>query len=239
MLGETEYIKHYPSPPRPRFVQKENGTLTFWAQPIRDRGYVIGAYRPVIETDWAVASILDQRTGEQVAQLREPMPSAKFAERLALTARFYNWAFLVPQTDDSEFARALLAHYSIERIYSESRSSGMPLSGVSASLGIGIEITAATWPRLISALADSIRGPRNQITLLSSIARDECLNFTTQPNGKPGVKSGSDACVWAAALAAFGLAVVPRPESHARQIKNLSTGVERARRKRPNPDYDD
>jgi hypothetical protein len=69
LLGEAEYIEHYPSPPRPRFVQKENGTLTFWAQPIRGRAYVIGAYRPVIEVSgWAVACVLDQRTGEQVAQ---------------------------------------------------------------------------------------------------------------------------------------------------------------------------
>jgi len=168
------------------------------------------------------------------------MPAPKFAERLALTARFYNWAFLLPQTDDSAFGRALLGtHYPIERIYSESRSRGMPLPGISASLEIGIEITAATWPHLVSALADSVHGNRNPITLRGRIARDECLNFSTQPSGKPGVKSGSDACVWAAALAAFGLAVVPRQESYARPIKNLSSGAEPRRKRCPDPDYDD
>ena len=95
-----------------------------------------------------------------MAQLREPMPAPKFAERLALTAKFYKWALLLPQNDNGEFARALLAQYPIERIYSESRFPGMPRPGLSVSLGIGVEITPATRPQLVSALANSIRGNR-------------------------------------------------------------------------------
>ena len=232
LIGEAEEIEEYPTR-KLCFISREGGPLALWAQPTRGREYIIGAYHPVIEaSDWAVGCVLDQRTGDQVAQLREPMPALKFAERLALTARFYNWAFLLPQTDDSAFARALLGTpYPIERIYTGSGSPGAPLLGISASLGIGVEITDATWPHLVSAFADSVHGNRNPITLRSRIARDECLNFTTQPNGKPGVKSGSDACVWAAALASFGLAVAPRQESHARQIKSQhrwGTSTERA-----------
>ena len=67
LLGEVKEVDEYPTQ-RLCFLPREGGPLALWAQPTPGRGYIVGAYHPVIEASgWAVACILDQRTGDQVA----------------------------------------------------------------------------------------------------------------------------------------------------------------------------
>jgi hypothetical protein len=241
MLGEVQVIHETPRW-QLSFVPTESGPLQLWARPDKARAYVIGAtQRPgrASAPGWAVACVLDQRSGAQVAQIRQQLPAPRFAEQLAWTGKLYNWAFLLPEAGDLTGA-VVRAEYPPERIFPGVRAPGTTtLPWVSAAGSIGIELNAATWPKLVESLASAIR--QLSITLRSAVARDECLNFVIKPNAMPGpeTETGSDACVWAAALAAFGLETAPRETPYVRQLKPLGIGEKAPTRKRRNPYYDE
>jgi hypothetical protein len=72
---------------------------------------------------WPVALVIDQKSGEQVALLRYPSAPTAFSARVAALGRFYNWAFLVPEVNDTAFRDALLGtRYPPERIFSRRKT---------------------------------------------------------------------------------------------------------------------
>jgi hypothetical protein len=224
-VGELEEVDEYPQK-RLRFVLREpGGALTIGKLPGPARSYVIGADpskgvdvsgdKRGSDPDWSVAPVLDQATGEQVAQLRGRIRPVPFAEAVCMLGRFYNWAFLVPEANDAGFIDALLrwsygsgaTHYPLERIYARRRD---PTDRRSAQPeDIGFETTAATRPWLISALDDAMR--ELTIVIRSPIAQSECRTFVTKPTGKVEHQVGChDDCVLALALAVIGLRTAPR-----------------------------
>jgi hypothetical protein len=95
-------------------------------------------------------------------------------------------------------------------------------------------MTDISRPQLVHAFQEAVRG--NVIAIRSPIALQECRGFVTQPDGKPGIADGSgDNCVWAAALAAYGLRFTSRSDqSGVRRLKGFEPLGERKRR---GPDY--
>lgn len=229
-VGELEEVEEYPKR-KLRFVHRDGGALIIGKLPDPARSYVIGGDpskgvdvsgdKRGSDPDYSVAPVLDQATGEQVAQLRGRIRPVPFAEALALLGRFYNWAFLVPEANDAGFIDALLrTNYPLERIYSRRRD---PTDRRSAQPeDIGFETTNVTRPWLVSALDDALR--ELSIVIRSPVAQQECRTFVVKPNGKMEHQTGChDDCVLALALAVIGLRVAPkvRRQSAAEGIRGV------------------
>jgi hypothetical protein len=236
--GEVE-LTDYPRK-MVRFQPREHGAVTLWMRPetLRQcqepdtgRRYIIGAcWRP----GWSVALVLDQKYCDQVALFRQQCTPAEFAERVALLGRLYNLAFLIPEVNNAELGDALIGtQYPMERIFSSRQAIGSgPL--------MGFETTAATRPRLVTALDESIRGIAHPILIKSSLVIEECRAFVAKPDGTLGPEEGfHDGCVWAAALAALGLQFAPKPEPYVRKIKGGFVDPRGAAMRKKRPDYDD
>lgn len=217
LRGDLQEIEEYPKK-KLKFLPSERGTLVLGKKPDASRAYVIGADpsegKDVSEAgrgtdpDYSVAMVLDLETGEQVAMLRERLRPVPFAEYLALIGRLFNYAFLVPEANNSGFIDALLrTGYPIERIYNKRRD---PTDRRSTQpQEIGFETTGTTRPWLISALDDGLR--EMAIIIRSPIAQQEIRTFVIKPTGKMEHQTGChDDCVMAAALAAIGMRFAPR-----------------------------
>lgn len=228
IVGELEEIEDFPRK-RLRFLPREHGALVLGRRPDPARGYVIGAdpskgidvseAKRGHNPDYSVAFVVDLETGEQVAQFRERVRPVPFAEYLAMVGKFFNWALLVPESNDPGFIDALLrTGYPIERIYNARRDPTDRRSIQPQEIGYNTDVSSRQW--LISALDDALRDMA--IIIRSQIAQQECRTFVTKPNGKQEHQTGChDDCVLAAALACMGMRFAPR--------KMKRVGVEQAR----------
>jgi hypothetical protein len=239
MAGEVELIDIRPHK-RLVFLSRDDGAVTMWQQPRPECSYIIGArWSP----EWPVAFVVNQRNGDQVAMFRQPCTPAEFAERVSELCRFYNWAFLVPEIDEADFGDALLrTDYPLDRIFSRRRDPHGVGSGLPEHMGF--ERTPVSIAQLIQDLDEAIRGNlrtpegiSSRITIRSPLALQECRTFVSGPDGKPGFADGSHGgCVWAAALAAYGLQFVTRDQAPG-GVKRLKGFEPLGERKRRRPDY--
>jgi hypothetical protein len=66
------------------------------------------------------------------------------------------------------------------------------------------------------------------ITLCGSLGIEQCRMFVGHPDGTVGGADGADdECGWAAALAAFGLEFVPKPEPYVQRMRETFVGSSR------------
>lgn len=195
--GEIQVIEVYPRK-REVFTFREHGAVTQWRGPRKDQEYLIGAVA-------GVTAVFDVRTGEQMAMLKGELTLDQFVDQLALLATFYNFARVIPAADES-FVWKLVGAYEPLRIF----RGDMP--GV-----IGFEMIPSGLPRLVNALASGIHTGR--IQLRSQELIQECVEFQRAPDGSCNPRSSP--CVWAAALAAYGIEIAPKPASPMRQVKGL------------------
>lgn len=228
IVGELQEVEEFPKK-RLRFVPREHGALVLGRKPDPAKSYVIGAdpskgidvsgSKRGENPDYSVAFVVDLETGEQVAQFRERVRPVPFAEYLALIGQLYNWAYVVPESNDAGFIDALLrANYPIERIYNTRRDPTDRHSIQPQEIGFYTDGTTRPW--LISAIDDALR--EMAIIIRSPIAQQECRTFVIKPNGKQEHQTGChDDCVLAAALACMGIRFAPR--------KMKRVGVEQAR----------
>jgi len=234
LLGDLEQLDDRPVK-RTVFLARAGGPLSLWGHPQAGRTYAIGArWSP----EWPVAFVIDRRVGEQVALWRQPSTPAEFADRVSKLGRFYNWAFLVPEVNDANFRDALLrTSYPLDHIYSRQRNPHGVGSGRPEHMGF--ETDRATRPKLVAALQDSVRGIGNPVIIRSPLVLDQCRDFVVKPDGTMGAANGpDDGCVWAAALAVYGLQFAPRPEPYVREGR-IGFKAPGAAKKVINPNYAD
>lgn len=217
LTGELELIE---DPPAKRliFTPKEHGALTVWRKPEPGHMYVCGAdpskgvdvsfAKRGEDPDYSVGFVADRDTGEQVALLRERIRPVRFSEYLAFLGRWYNWAYLTPESNDAGFIDALVrTGYPIEMIYSRQRD---PTDRRPSRIDeIGFETTGLTREWLVSAAEDAIR--TLSVTIKSAVVMAECRTFIIKATGKKEHQDGRhDDCVFAYALTEMGRRTAPR-----------------------------
>jgi hypothetical protein len=248
--GTSGELKVIEEPPvrRLRFQPQDRGALTIWRNPKAGHRYVIGADPSKgvdvsgdgrgSNPDYSVGFVIDQDTGQQVAQLRDRIRPGAFADYLALLGRWYNWAYLVPESNDAGFIDALLrTEYPQQQIYSRQRD---PTDRRPARMqDIGFETTVQTREWLVSAADETIRNLG--ITIMSPVALQECRTFVIKPNGKKEHQAGChDDCVLALALATIGLRSAPKqPYVEAPPKRHRVQFYGRAKRRDEDDDDDD
>lgn len=85
----------------PLFIPDETGDVVFYKMPQRGHMYVIGAdpAEGNIGSDAACAQVIDRTTWEQVAVMHGAIDPEVFAGKLAVLARYYNYALLAPESN--------------------------------------------------------------------------------------------------------------------------------------------
>lgn len=217
--GELSVIEQGPVK-RMVFIPREDAraTLTIWRRP--DAGCLYTASADPSEgkdvssgkrgdnPDFAVIQVCDTLTGEQVARYRARTRPGPFAEDLALLGRWYNWAFLIPESNNTGFIDALLqTGYPIEQMYNRKRDPTDRRTTQPQEIGFYTDGVSRPW--LVGAAEDAIRTLSIQIH--DQITINECQTFVVKPNGKHEHQDNChDDCVITIGLLEIGRRSAPR-----------------------------
>jgi len=204
-----------------QFWPKERGALRIWRKPVPGHRYVIGADSAegidaageglgISNPDYFVAQVLDRETGEQVAEVRERLEPAASADYLATLGVYYNWAYLVPEANNTGIAvieELLRLQYPVHLIYQRRRA---PDDRRAITLQeIGWKTTTVTKPQLVSALDVAIR--EASIIIHDPVTIQECRTFIIKASGATEAQEGChDDTVMALGLAVMGLRTAPK-----------------------------
>ena len=86
-----------------KFHEESNGICAIYKEPEKDAPYVIGADTAGDGSDWNVAQVLDNRTGEQVCTLRMQYGETAFADQLYQLGMYYNTALIGVEVNFSTY----------------------------------------------------------------------------------------------------------------------------------------
>lgn len=216
--GELEQLEDDGPIKRIVFKPNDRGALTIWKRPLAGRRYVgggdpskgidVSVRKKGEDPDFSVGFFIDADTGEQVAMLRARIRPIVFAEYFALVGKWYNYAFLVPESNDAGFIDALVrTKYPLASIYQRQRD---PTDKRPATIEeIGFETNPLTRSWLVGAGEDAIR--TQSITIVSPVAIQECIRFVIKPDGKKEHQAGAhDDCVLAMCFTEIGRRAIPK-----------------------------
>jgi hypothetical protein len=222
LAGELEVVT-VGTRPQVQFLPREDGkgALQVWKRPREGGLYVIGADSAegidaneqlggAADPDFSSAQVLDQDTGEQVAHLRARLEPSPFGQYLVDLGRWYNWAFLIPESNSSGLAlieELLRQQWPIGLLYQRQRMADDRRAPTLQQLGF--RTTTVTKPQLISVLDRGIRDA--SVVVRDALTLQELRTFVYKAKGKQEAQDGChDDTVIALALATLGLSAAPR-----------------------------
>lgn len=178
----------------------KNGPIQIFREPQEGRPYVIGGDTSGEGSDYYVAQVLDNITGEQVAILRHQYDDDTFAEQVFSLGTYYNTALVGIEANFSTYPIKKLSelgyHNQFVREAEDSYVGGYRQS-------FGVKTTSITRPVMIGQLIEVMRG--NGVNLVNDrTTLEEMLTFVRneqkklRPEAEPGAH---DDCVMALAIA--------------------------------------
>ena len=180
-----------------RWVDDPGGPLTIFREPEAGRPYVIGGDTSGEGSDWFVAQVLDNITGEQAAILRHPYDEDTYARQVFCLGKYYNDALLGIEANFSTYPIKRLEQLGYRNQYV--REAEDNFTGA-VHQAFGFRTTALTRPVIIAGLVEAMRegiGLVNDRTTL-----EEMLTFVRNDKLRPEAEPGAhDDCVMALAIA--------------------------------------
>jgi hypothetical protein len=243
--GELEDYDDGSGQKRLIFKPNDRGALTLWRRPQAGRRYAAGgdpskgvdvsAAKKGADPDFSVGFIVDADTGEQVALLRARIRPVAFAEYFARVCRWYNFAYMVPESNDAGFIDAIVnTNYPLASIYQERRMPGDLRASPVEDLGFYTDGISRDY--LIGAGEDAVRN--QTITVKSHVVLNECIRFVIKPNGKKEHQDGAhDDTVLAMCLCELGRRFIPKRVGRPGN-ENIGRKVVRYGQGRPDEDDD-
>lgn len=182
------------------WIDDKNGPIQIFREPQEGRPYVIGGDTSGDGSDYYVAQVLDNITGEQVAILRHQYDDDTYAEQVYGLGNYYNTALVGIEANFSTYPIKKLSelgyHNQFVREAEDSYVGGYRQS-------FGVKTTAITRPVMIGQLIEVMRG--NGVNLVNDrTTLEEMLTFVRneqkklRPEAEPGAH---DDCVMALAIA--------------------------------------
>ena len=180
-----------------RWVDDPGGPLTIFREPEAGRPYVIGGDTSGEGSDWFVAQVLDNITGEQAAILRHPYDEDTYARQVFCLGKYYNDALVGIEANFSTYPIKRLEQLGYRNQYV--REAEDNFTGA-VHQAFGFRTTALTRPVIIAGLVEAMRegiGLVNDRTTL-----EEMLTFVRNDKLRPEAEPGAhDDCVMALAIA--------------------------------------
>lgn len=181
------------------FTEDKDGELKIYKEPIPGVPYVIGADTAGDGSDFFVAQVLDNRTGEQVAVLRHQFAEDVFARQLYCLGMYYNGALIAAETNYSTYPTMELERLHYPKMYIREKFDDITHQIIKS---YGFLTNKKTRPVIIAEL---IKAMREDISLVSD---EETLNemqtFVRNEDFRPEAEAGChDDCVMALAIAHY------------------------------------
>ena len=180
-----------------RFTDDGKGFVKVYRPPERGVPYVIGADTAGDGSDWFVAQVLDNRTGEQVCVMRTHTDEDMFAKQLYCLGTWYNTALVAIETNLSTYPVMEL-----ERLRYKNQYVRESVDDYTHQLrrAFGFRTDTKTRPVIIAEL---IKAARDDINLICDTdTLEEMLTFVRNEAYRPEAEEGAhDDCVMSLAIA--------------------------------------
>ncbi len=174
-----------------------SGPVTIFREPEEGRPYVIGGDTSGEGSDFFVAQVLDNVTGEQVAVLRHQYDEDTYAKQVFCLGKYYNDALVGIEANFSSYPIKRLEQLGYKNQYVREQED--TYTGAIRK-AFGFRTTATTRPVIIGTLVEAMRdsiGTVNDRTTL-----EEMLTFVRNEKLRAEAEEGAhDDCVLALAIA--------------------------------------
>ena len=174
-----------------------SGPVTIFREPEEGRPYVIGGDTSGEGSDFFVAQVLDNITGEQVAVLRHQYDEDTYAKQVFCLGKYYNDALVGIEANFSSYPIKRLEQLGYKNQYVREQED--TYTGAIRK-AFGFRTTATTRPVIIGTLVEAMRdsiGTVNDRTTL-----EEMLTFVRNEKLRAEAEEGAhDDCVLALAIA--------------------------------------
>lgn len=182
-----------------KFVCSDAGYIRIYSQPEKGVPYVIGADTAGDGSDYFVAQVLDNRTGEEVAVFRKQMDEDVFVKQLYCLGMWYNAALIAPEINFSTYPVRELQRLGYPNLFVRDSIDDY---GQKTTRTYGFRTDTKSRPVIIAGLVRVVREHPELINDIDTI--NEMLTFVRDENFKPCADVGAhDDCVMALAIAHY------------------------------------
>ena len=180
-----------------KFVPAEDGVVRIWKEPEKGVPYVLGGDTAGDGSDCFTAHVLDNRTGEQVAELQQRQSEILYARQVYCLGRYYNTALTAIEVNFSTYPVRKLEEWNYPKLYQRERFDTYTNAMVKA---FGWHTTTASRPQMLAELHTVMEESPHVIR--SRWTLGEMIVFVYDKNRKPQAAEGQhDDLVIAAAIA--------------------------------------
>lgn len=182
-----------------KFICSDAGFMRIYSRPEKGVPYVIGADTAGDGSDYFVAQVLDNRTGEEVAVFRKQMDEDVFTKQLYCLGMWYNAALIAPETNFSTFPVRELQRLGYPNLFVRDSIDDY---GQKTTRTFGFRTDTKSRPVIIAGLVRVVRENPELINDIDTI--NEMLTFVRDENFKPCAENGAhDDCVMSLAIAHY------------------------------------
>ena len=182
-----------------RWMENKSGGIRIYKPPERGVPYVIGADTAGEGSDSFVAQVLDNRTGEQVAMLRQTYDEDLFAKQIYCLGMHYNKALIGIETNYSTFPVMELERLRYPKQYVRESIDDYTHK---VKKSYGFQTNTKTRPVIIAGLVEVVRESAELICDQTTL--EEMLTFVRNEDGRAEAEAGAhDDCVMALAIAHY------------------------------------
>lgn len=181
------------------WTETKDGPVQIFREPVEGRPYVIGGDTSGEGSDFFVAQVLDNITGEQVAILRHQYDDDTFAEQVYHLGWYYNEALVGIEANFSIYPIKKLEQLGYRNQFVREQED--TYTGAIRK-AFGFKTTAITRPVIIGQLVEAMRGGINLVNDRTTL--EEMLTFVRNEQKKlrPEAEEGAhDDCVLSLAIA--------------------------------------
>lgn len=176
-----------------------DGYITIYAPPLERRHYVIGGDTSGNGSDWFVAQVIDNKTGEQVCVLRKQYDEDLYAKQMYCLGIYYNTALIGIETNYSTYPVMELERLRYPKQYVRESFDNFTHK---PKKSFGFATTEKTRPVIIAKLIAWVREDTNSLNDRTTL--EEMLTFVRNENFRAEAESNAhDDCVMALAIANY------------------------------------
>lgn len=180
-----------------KFTPAADGVVRIWKEPEKGVPYVLGGDTAGDGSDCFTAHVLDNRTGEQVAELQQRQSEILYARQVYCLGRYYNTALTAIEVNFSTYPVRKLEEWNYPHLYQRERFDTYANAMVKA---FGWQTSPATRPQMLAELHTVMEEAPEVIR--SRWTLGEMIVFVYDKNRKPQAAEGQhDDLVIAAAIA--------------------------------------
>ena len=180
-----------------RFTPAADGAVRIWKEPEKGVPYVLGGDTAGDGSDCFTAHVLDNRTGEQVAELQQRQSEILYARQVYCLGRYYNTALAAIEVNFSTYPERKLEEWNYPKLYQRERFDTYANTTVKS---FGWQTTKSTRNQMLAELHTVME--ESPEVIRSRWTLGEMIVFVYDKNRKPQAAEGQhDDLVIAAAIA--------------------------------------